>query len=131
MTNFEDQNEVRVNIERMQQYEKIAFSGKLIYGNTSTVKAKLQADIGEAEGYILNMEKVMFIDSTGFGVLINLAKHLKERTNKIVLVISNDELAEYFTMAKFHLLFPIVHNDQEAFDKLQNDESFQKLLQDY
>lgn len=123
--------QIQVQSQMTGDIQKLQFIGKLVYGQTHYVKEELKKQFNEVAGYILDMTKLEMIDSTGFGVIINLAKQLREIDAKMVIVVNDAIIKEYFHMAKFHMLFPIVENEAKAFEVIKDNQSFEGLTADY
>lgn len=123
--------QIQVQFQMVENHQQVHFIGKLIYGHTQLAKDALKANLQKTNGYMLNMTKLEMIDSTGFGVMINLAKQVREYGAKLVIIVSDPAIKEYFHMAKFHLLFPIVDNEAKAVDILKDARSFEGLVADY
>lgn len=123
--------DLNITVELINGYQCFSFAGKLIYHNTQGSKKRLQEQLEKAEGYIFDMSQLTRIDSTGFGVLINIAKQIGVDQNLIAIVISNSFIDDLFKIAKFNQLFPIVKNREEAIAVLKEGHSPNMALRDY
>lgn len=103
---------VEIHTQSHQGKIRIGLNGKLVYGNTNTVKNRLKELVGQATGYVIDLSHLQFIDSTGFGVLINFAKLVG--IEKIAIVVQDDMIQELFTISKLNQLFPITPTVEEA-----------------
>lgn len=122
---------IQIHSQMVVDVQKVSFTGKLVYGQTHYAKDELKRNVKKANGYILDMTKLDMIDSTGFGVIINLAKQVREYNAKLVIIVNNAAIKEYFHMAKFHLLFPIVESEGAAFEIMKDNRNFEGLASDY
>ena len=127
----EGTSSVAVTTAMMNNYQKIMFSGKLIYGSTQAVKQQLQDELVDAKGYIFDMTKLEYIDSTGLGILMNLAKHSYVKGKKIAIIVIDKFLREIFEIAKFQLVFPIVDNEKRALEVIENGENTLLSINEY
>lgn len=105
---------VDIGIDHLESYSKLFFKGYLIYNTISKVKNILQQVENNVGHYILDMNEVIHIDSTGFGAFINFAKDLINEATKIVIVVKDPLIRELFEISQFHLIFPIVETHEEA-----------------
>ncbi|BAU29846.1 anti-sigma B factor antagonist [Aneurinibacillus soli] len=132
MDNYtQDQNEIRVAVHSVNQYQKITLSGKLIYGKTNEVKEKIIQMLTVAEGYIFDANGLKMIDSTGLGMLVTVVKQIKKQNCPIVIVVKPGIIRELFMIAKFDLIFSIVESEDEALQILSNEGSSCLPLDDY
>lgn len=113
---FNSTASAEIQVQKMNGFIKISMKGKLLYGNTNTVKNRMKEFVGQADGFIIDLTELDFIDSTGFGVLINFAKMVG--ITKIAIVIQNELIRELFLISKLNLLFPITESVDEAVETL-------------
>ncbi|MGC5325254.1 STAS domain-containing protein [Brevibacillus sp. SYSU BS000544] len=110
-----------VRTQRVKDLQKILFEGKLIYGQTEIVKKQVLEMLENAAGYLFDLRQLETIDSTGFGVLINIGKKLKQQNQDMVIIVEDGFVKELLYIAKFNLIFPIAGSDEEAYEMLQQD----------
>lgn len=110
-----------VRTQRVKDLQKIIFEGKLIYGQTEIVKKQVLEMLEHTAGYLFDLRQLETIDSTGFGVLINIGKKLKQQNQDMVIIVEDGFVKELLFIAKFNLIFPIAGNDEEAYEMLQQD----------
>ena len=67
---------------------------------------------------VIDLSKVTFIDSTGLGILVNAAKHLRSHNGKMVLVIKEDGIDQVFRITKLDQIFKIYQTQEEAIASL-------------
>ncbi|HJV44212.1 MAG TPA: STAS domain-containing protein [Bacillota bacterium] len=118
-----NQEDVNLHSQMVQNYLKIVVEGKMIYANSHDVKKYIFGNLKEFQGYIFDMTRLRQIDSTGFGVLINVAKRLNEKQRKMVIIIQDPYMKELFFIAKFHFILSIVATEVEAIEALHQDRS--------
>lgn len=100
--------------ELIENYQVIHIEGKLIYGNTQAAKKELVENIRSCNGYILNLDKLEYIDSTGLGAIMNFAKTITKDNKKMILVIQDTFIKEILSISKFDMIFYIVPTMERA-----------------
>lgn len=109
------QKKIALKIDKKPEYISIAFTGNLEYGSIEDIKKELQAQHLETKhGYIIDMQKVTHIDSTGFGMIINFAKKVSVTEKKIAIIVVDDFIRNLFTISQCDKVFPILKNEEEA-----------------
>lgn len=119
----QDKNEFQVVAQSVGRYQKLTLSGKLIYGQTNEAKEKIIQTVTDADGYIFDVSNLTMIDSTGFGVLITVAKQVEKQNCSIAVIVKSGMIRELFLIAKFDLIFSIVENEAEALQMLSGGTS--------
>ncbi|MFJ7667428.1 STAS domain-containing protein [Lysinibacillus sp. NPDC097195] len=104
-----------ITIDTKADYILIAFTGDLEYGLISPIKEELQAiSIDTKHGYIIDMQKVTNIDSTGFGMIINFAKKVTTLDKKISIIVTDDFIHKLFAISQCNKVFPIAQSELQA-----------------
>ena len=117
-----DHKEVEIKIETKADYISIEFTGDLEYGIIEKAKKELQAQNFETEhGYIIDMQRVTNIDSTGFGMIVNFAKKVSVKGKKIVIIVVDSFIRNLFSISQCDKVFPIVTNEEEARKVIKGD----------
>ncbi len=77
--------------------------------NHEQAKPFIKAYAGRAPEtrFIVNMRHIDFIESSGFGILIGLYNHVKEKGPKVRLTHFNESIAQGLEMTKFNTLFDL------------------------
>ena len=97
-----NQKKIAMNIDTKADYIVIAFTGDLEYGMIEEIKSELQTlSLDTKHGYIIDMQKVTNIDSTGFGMIVNFAKKVSVKIRKSPLLSS---MISFATYSLFHRL---------------------------
>ena len=78
----------------------------------------MEAILAKQKKIIIDLSKVTFIDSTGLGILVNTAKHLRGHNSKMVLVIKEDGIDQVFRVTKLDQIFKIYQTQEEAIASL-------------
>jgi len=104
-----------ITIDTKADYILIAFTGDLEYGLISAIKEELQAiSLDTKHGYIIDMQKVTNIDSTGFGMIINFAKKVTTLDKKISIIVTDDFIQKLFAISQCNKVFPIAKSELQA-----------------
>lgn len=89
--------------------------GEVDVYTSPTLKERLieAADEG-CDRVIVSLDGVGFIDSSGLGVLVGLLRRVRERSGRIVLVCSREQILKIFRITGLDKVFPIVPTLDEA-----------------
>jgi anti-sigma B factor antagonist len=101
MDKFKDNKDIQVKVfaRKIDSYLKLDILGSLLYQSVTEVKKEISEALEDAEGYLLDLTALKQIDSTGFGVIVNLAKRLK--TGSVMIIIIKDEyIRDLFRITK-------------------------------
>ena len=93
----------------------IRVDGQLTVGNRQELKATVQAGL-DAGGrkFLLDCSSTGYIDSSGLGALVTIAKRVREAGGQIRLAGLNDDLRSLFELTKLDTLFSITRTAEEA-----------------
>ena len=95
----------------------IEVAGQLIVGNRQELKQKV---LDEAEGgarkILVDFAGAGYIDSSGLGVLVSLAKRMRELGGDLRLANLNDDLQTLFELTKLDSLFQIADTRERALE---------------
>lgn len=95
----------------------VEIEGQLIVSNRQELKQRV---LDEAEGgarkIVVDFAKTGYIDSAGLGVLVSLAKRLRELGGDIRLANLNDDLQTLFELTKLDTLFQIAATREHALE---------------
>ena len=113
---------VGITITEKKEYQIISLTGSLEYGIMETAKAKLQSlSLQTGQGYIIDLQNVDNIDSTGFGMIVNFAKKVTVQGKKIVIIVVDDFIRNLFAISQCDKVFPIVKSEEEARNIMNGD----------
>jgi anti-sigma B factor antagonist len=95
----------------------VEIEGQLIVSNRQELKQRV---LDEAEGgarkVLVDFARTGYIDSAGLGVLVSLAKRLRELGGDIRLANLNDDLRTLFELTKLDTLFQIADTREHALE---------------
>jgi|LGOV01.1.fsa_nt_gb anti-anti-sigma factor len=106
--------EERVESRFNDKIQIITLNGRLTYDLIGEYKSAIQGIIKDAEGYIINLNGVSQIDSTGMGLLVNTAKYFISNKNKMIIVNEDELIKELFMIAKLDQVFEIKETISDA-----------------
>ena len=91
--------------------------GTLIVGNRQELKQKVLEELEAGTRKVLvDFEKATYIDSSGLGVLVSLAKKIRELGGDLRLANLNDDLQTLFELTKLDTLFQISESRDRALE---------------
>lgn len=95
----------------------IEVEGQLIVGNRQELKQRVldEAERG-ARKIVVDFARTGYIDSSGLGVLVSLAKRLRELGGDLRLANLNDDLQTLFELTKLDTLFQIADTRERAIE---------------
>jgi anti-sigma B factor antagonist len=95
----------------------IEVDGQLIVGNRQELKQRVleEAESG-ARKILVDFAKAGYIDSSGLGVLVSLAKRMRELGGDLRLANLNDDLQTLFELTKLDSLFQIADTRERALE---------------
>jgi len=106
-----------INVTRQRDVVVIEIEGQLIVSNRQELKQRV---LDEAEGgarkILVDFGKTGYIDSSGLGVLVSLAKRLRELGGDLRLANLNDDLQTLFELTKLDTLFQIADSRERALE---------------
>lgn len=93
----------------------VGVDGQLIVGNRHELKQRVLDALADGERKILvDFTDTGYIDSSGLGVLVSLAKKMREEGGELRLAGLNEDLKTLFELTKLDTLFTIVDSPDEA-----------------
>lgn len=122
---------ITIRTARVNEYQKIMFIGKLVYGQTENAKKQVVELLEDAPGYFFDIRQLETIDSTGLGVLINIGKKFNQAKRSMGIIVEDGLIKELLHIAKFHLIFPIAQNEEEAVALLKQNHQPELRFDEY
>lgn len=112
-------SEISMIISTVKEFLVIQTKGSLIYQTMQSAKDQLFSMDQDKKGYIMDMRGLSKIDSTGFGLILNVIKRIP-RDKKLVIILTDPFIHELFRVTKVDALVEIFDTMEEAeksFDK--------------
>jgi anti-sigma B factor antagonist len=93
----------------------VGVDGQLIVGNRHELKKQVldAVEAGDTK-FVIDFTATGYIDSSGLGVLVSLAKKVREAGGDLRLAGLNDDLKTLFELTKLDTLFSIMNSTEEA-----------------
>lgn len=106
-----------LHVSKSGEVVVIEVEGQLIVGNRQELKQKVldEAEAG-ARKVLIDFARTGYIDSSGLGVLVSLAKRLRELGGDLRLANLNDDLQTLFELTKLDSLFQIADTRERALE---------------
>ena len=105
------------SIRKQKDIAIVEVEGQLIVGNRQELKQMVLAELDAGTRKVLvDFSHTGYIDSSGLGVLVSLAKKLREDGGELRLANLNDDLRTLFELTKLDTLFPIADSRERALE---------------
>ena len=93
----------------------VRIDGQLIVGNRQELKTLIQDGLdGGERKFLIDCSQTGYIDSSGLGVLVSLAKRVRELGGELRIAGLNEDLRSLFELTKLDSLFQISPTAEEA-----------------
>ena len=102
------------------EYVVLSLKGKMVYETADSFAKALETIIRAKTCYVFEVDNLERLDSTGFGVLITMAKKISSLEGQVGFAVSNEFHRELFEIAKFDYVFPIAANPREVWQMIQD-----------
>jgi len=107
-----------INERKQDGIDIVVLSGRFVMENAQEVKQRIQSVINDGQGKLLiDMEKITFIDSSAFSVLVSAYKELQLKTGHLVLITS-PVVQSLLELTRLHTIFEIMPNQAIALETL-------------
>jgi len=96
----------------------VRLKGELDVAQGAKLQSEVQRLLAEGHNYfILSMADLDYLDSSGLGALIAVAKEIKARHGRLVL-ITNDFVDEILAITRLNEIFEHARDEQDALEQL-------------
>ncbi|MDQ2669965.1 MAG: STAS domain-containing protein [Gemmatimonadota bacterium] len=93
--------------------------GQLIVGNRAQLKELMQQALDQGERrFVIDFSRTGYIDSSGLGALVSIAKKVREQHGELWLTGLNEDLRSLFELTKLDTLFAIADTREQALANL-------------
>ncbi|HTL04415.1 MAG TPA: STAS domain-containing protein [Gemmatimonadales bacterium] len=93
----------------------VKVEGQLIVGNRQELKTLVQEGLDHGERkFLIDCSQTGYIDSSGLGALVSLAKKVRDLGGELRIAGLNDDLRSLFELTKLDTLFHISPTADEA-----------------
>lgn len=127
-----EQKTATLQVVEKETYVVLEFSGYLQYTLIEELKKRLQTTrFKEGHSFILDMSNVQNIDSTGFGMIVNFAKKVSLKNEKIAIIVVDAFVRKLFAISQCDKVFPIVDNETAALQIIQQTVKTELSINEY
>jgi anti-anti-sigma factor len=93
----------------------VKVEGQLIVGNRQELKQLFQTALEAGDRkFLLDFSDTGYIDSSGLGALVSIAKNVREQGGELRLAGLNEDLRSLFELTKLDSLFAIADTPAQA-----------------
>lgn len=93
----------------------VRVEGQLIVGNRQELKQLIQSALEAGDRkFLLDFSATGYIDSSGLGALVSIAKNVREQGGELRLAGLNEDLRSLFELTKLDSLFAIADTPDQA-----------------
>lgn len=104
-----------IRIEQRDDTTVVAIVGQLLLENRQELKDRVLAEVQEGRRrFLIDFRQTSYIDSSGLGALVSVAKRIREVGGDIWISNLNADLRTLFSLTRLDLLLPDVYDDGEA-----------------
>lgn len=97
-------------------YTVISFSGDLDLNDRDRLVESLRP-LAEVKAPLVDLSEVTYLDSTVLGCLIGLNKRVRQRGNRLSIIVSEPRILKIFAMTKLNSVFDIFESPEAALRK--------------
>ena len=103
-----------VNVDSKENVTVIQFSGRMDASNSEEYKEKLLYLVRENQKFILDLEKLDSIDSSGLGVLVKMLQSSLDKQGDVIVINLNYKTRLVFEITRANKLFGIFNSLDQA-----------------
>lgn len=108
-----------VRIRNLQNKRAVLYlKGKIDIGVSSEIEEKFLDSLNKNSNkyFIINMEEVEYISSSGFRVIIAILRHLRDNDGDLKLCCLSASVRKIFSVIELTSLFEVFDNETEAIE---------------
>lgn len=100
---------------RTESHLLVDVTGQLVVGNRQEFKQAILDQVEQdARLVIVDFTNASYIDSSGLGALVSLAKRVRDVDGDLRLVGLNDDMRSLFELTRLDALFPLFASKDDA-----------------
>lgn len=93
----------------------VAVGGELVVDNRGQLKETLGERLAAGDRkFVVDLDRTSYIDSAGLGVLVSLAREVRERGGELRLAGLGDDLRTLFDLTRLDTVFHIADDRSQA-----------------
>ena len=106
--------------EKVEQLNVVQIKGSLTVATAQDVFSQIVSFLEEGEtNLLLQMSSVDFVDSTGLGTIVRLAKRFRQAEGQLRLSDPQPKIREMFELTRLDKVLPIFRTQEEALEDLR------------
>ncbi len=106
---------MEIGIEQGGGVAVVRCVGSLDAGSIGVFKEKVYAVVSQGmHRWIVDAQRLTFIDSVGLGVLISLSRKLRERDGEVKIAAPTEDVRSIFEITRLHRLFDLCDSTDDA-----------------
>ncbi|WP_018751470.1 anti-sigma F factor antagonist [Paenibacillus sanguinis] len=112
---------LQVEMERHRETLIVRLSGELDHHTADDIRLRLDEEIGRGNcrNLVLSLKSLLFMDSSGIGVILGRYKLIKQKGGKMVICDVNPPVYRLFEMSGLFKIMPIFENEELALTDLE------------
>jgi stage II sporulation protein AA (anti-sigma F factor antagonist) len=112
---------LHVDLEHQRHILIVRLQGELDHHTADEVKTRMEEAIhkGNSTHVILSLKDLVFMDSSGLGVILGRYKLLKSRGGKMVICDASPGVYRLFELSGLFKIMPIHDNERDALSSLE------------
>jgi anti-sigma B factor antagonist len=111
---------IETNLRQVQNIPVLDVAGEIDIYTTPQFKEAVSAVIDEGvPAIVINMKKVNYMDSSGFGTLLSATKRLRPMNGSLYLANCNDAINRMLQITRLNTIFGVYTTEQEALAEAQ------------
>lgn len=107
---------MKANVRQYGKVSVVDLPGRVTHGEGDVEMREAVQDLLDngTNNIILNMERVVYMDSAGIGELVACHKRVVEKSGTMKIVKANQKVLDLFTITKLIQLFELFDDEKEA-----------------
>jgi len=111
---------IETTLRHVQNIPVLDVAGEIDIYTTPQFKDAVSAVIDEGvPAIVINMKKVGYMDSSGFGTLLSATKRLRPINGSLYLCNCNDAIYRMLQITRLNTIFGVYHSEEEAIAEAQ------------
>lgn len=107
---------IQVQTEQIGTTLVVRLAGELDHHTAEVVRDRVESELdnGVCKNMIFSLEQLLFMDSSGLGVILGRYKRISQLGGKMSLCAVNESLRKIFELSGIHKILPIYDTETRA-----------------
>lgn len=112
---------LQVEFEHMRHVLVARIKGELDHHTADKVRTQLEREIlrGQSKHVILSLKELLFMDSSGLGVVLGRFKQVSARGGKLIMTGVNPSVYRLFELSGLFKIIPVFESERHALSSLE------------